>query len=233
MKINCVAIDDEPLALELIRKYVSRFPELELVAVFDDPVEGEAYLRGNKVDLLFVDINMPHLNGLDLVRKLTDKPLVIFTTAYTNYALEGFELEALDYLSKPISPERFEKSIQRAITQHNYRSRPSEDTGAVIFVRSEYKLVKINTRDILYIEGMEDYIKIHLLSTAYPILTLMSLKEVFTKLPAGEFSRIHRSYIVANAQVYSVLNKKVYLANQKELPVSDSYQDFISKWKDK
>lgn len=233
MKIKCVAIDDEPFALSLIRKYVGDFPELELIAVFDDSVAGAAYLRDHKIDLLFVDINMPHLNGLQLVRELSEKPLVIFTTAYTNYALEGFELEALDYLSKPISPERFEKSILRAIEQYNFRKRQSEDAVAAIFVRSEYKLVKINVRDILFIEGMEDYIKIHLLSTAHPVLTLMSLKEVFTKLPSGEFSRIHRSYIVANTQVYSVLNKKVYLSNQKELPVSDSYQDFISKWKDK
>lgn len=233
MKIKCVAIDDEPLALELIRKYVSNFQELEVVATFDDPLEGIAYLRDNKIDLLFIDINMPHLTGLELVGKLEEKPLVIFTTAHKNFAVEGFELEALDYLLKPISPERFEKSIQRAIEQYAFRNKQPEDTGTALFVRSEYKLVKINLRDILYIEGMEDYIKIHLLATLHPILTLMSLKEVFTKLPVDEFSRIHRSYIVANSQVHSVLNKKVYLTNQKELPVSDSYLDFISKWKAK
>lgn len=233
MKMKCVVIDDEPLALELIRKYSKDFPELDVVTTFDDPLEGAAYLRGNKVDLLFIDINMPHLTGLELVGALQEKPLVIFTTAHKNFALEGFELEALDYLLKPISPERFERAIKRAVAQYTFINRGTEDTAPSLFVRSEYKLIKINVRDIVYIEGMEDYIKIHLQASPHPILTLMSLKEVFTKLPPDEFSRIHRSYIVANSQVRSVLNKKVYLTTHKELPVSDSYQDFISRWKDK
>lgn len=226
-----VAIDDEPLALDLIKKYAAEFPFMELDAVFEDALEGITYLQSAGTDLLFVDINMPDLTGLELVQRLPEKPIIIFTTAHRKYAVEGFELEALDYLLKPITPDRFRRAVQRALEQHELRKRGTEESAESIVVRSEYKLVKIQLNAIQYIEGMEDYIKIHHDNSLHPVLTLMSLREVLSKLPPGQFSRIHRSYIVANARVSAVSNKKVYLADEKELPVSDSYLDFISQWK--
>lgn len=228
----CIAIDDEPLALELLEGYISGFPSLELVKTFDDSIEGAEYLKVNKIDLLFVDINMPDLTGLDLVAGLDQKPLIIFTTAHKKFAHEGFELEALDYLLKPITIERFERAVNKALEQYNYQ-RPSEPgTPETLIVRSEYKIVKIELIDIEYIEAMEDYIKIHLFSSTHPVLTLMSIKGILEMLPKNQFSRIHRSYIIPNARVKSIQNRKVSLNSGKELPVSDSYLDFIAQWKE-
>ncbi|WP_221389545.1 LytTR family DNA-binding domain-containing protein [Dyadobacter sp. NIV53] len=229
--MKCIAIDDEPLALDLLQKYISGFSELELLATFDDAVEGAVFLKNNRIDLLFVDINMPDLTGLDLVAGLECKPMIIFTTAHKKFALEGFELEALDYLLKPITIERFEKAVNRAIEQFELRKSVATTTPETLIVRSEYKMVKIELTDIEYIEAMEDYIKIHLRSTTHPILTLMSLKGILEILPQAKFSRIHRSYIVPNTLVKSIQNKKVRLITDQELPVSDSYLDFIEKWK--
>jgi len=229
--MKCIAIDDEPLALDLLRKYISGFPALQLMETFDDAVEGAKYLNSNQIDLLFIDINMPDLSGLDLVAGLERKPMVIFTTAHKKFALEGFELEALDYLLKPISIERFEKAVNKATALFELKKTAKTDIAETIIVRSEYKVVKIELTDIEFIEAMEDYIKIHLLSTTHPVLTLMSLKGILELLPAGKFSRIHRSYIVPDASVRSIQNKKLKLITEKELPVSDSYLDFIEKWK--
>lgn len=231
--MKCIAIDDEPLALELLKKYISQFPKLDLVRAFDDAVEGAEYLHKNRVDLLFIDINMPDLTGLDLVAGLDYKPLIIFTTAYKKFAHEGFELEALDYLLKPITIERFEKAVNRALEQFEYKKKPDPDVSESLIVRSEYKIVRIKLADIEYIEAMEDYIKIHLTSSLHPVLTLMSIKGVLEMLPKSQFSRIHRSFIVPNSQVKSIHNKKVRLGSDKELPVSDSYLDFITQWKNR
>ncbi|WP_439582255.1 LytR/AlgR family response regulator transcription factor [Dyadobacter bucti] len=229
--MKCVAIDDEPLALDLLEKYISECPAIDLVKTFDDAIEGAAYLKSNTVDLLFVDINMPDLSGLALVAQLDKKPMVIFTTAHKKYAHQGFELEALDYLLKPISKERFEKAIAKALELFQYkRSRQPEVAGSII-VRSEYKMVKVVLDDIEFIESMEDYIKNHLLSIKHPVLTLMSLKGILEILPEYRFSRIHRSYIVPYASVQSIQNRKVKLLTGRELTISDSYLDFIEKWK--
>ena len=229
--MKCIAIDDEPLALDLLRKYISGFPVLQLLETFDDAIEGAVFLKNNRIDLLFVDINMPDLTGLDLVAGLEYKPLIIFTTAHKKFAHEGFELEALDYLLKPITIERFEKAVTRAVAQFEFRKSAKTDISETLIVRSEYKIVKIELSDIEYIEAMEDYIKIHLLSTTHPVLTLMSLKGILQIIPQANFSRIHRSYIVPNAGVKSIHNKKVRLISDQELPVSDSYLDFIERWK--
>lgn len=229
--MKCIAIDDEPLALELLRKYIQAFPALELVKTFDDAVEGSEYLKAYPVDLLFVDINMPHLTGLNLVAGLENRPMIIFTTAYKKFAHEGFELQALDYLLKPITMERFERSVKKAVEQFEYRNTQPEKVPESIIVRSEYKMVKIALADIAYIEAMVDYIKIHLAGQVHPVLTLMTLKGILEMLPPGRFSRIHRSYVIPNAGVKSILNKKVTLSSGKQLPVSESYLDFIEKWK--
>lgn len=230
MVLKCIAIDDEPLALRLISEYVSRFPSLQLVKTFEDAISGAEYLKTAQIDLLFVDINMPDITGIDLVRSLKDKPMVIFTTAYKNFAYEGFELEALDYILKPIDIKRFTKAVEKAVDYFNYKNKPTvEETDESLYVYSEYRMVKIDLSTIEYIESMEDYIKIHITNDK-TILTLMPLKKVLEKLPASKFQRIHRSYIVPIGKIRSIQNRKVQLADI-ELPVSESYLDFIRNWK--
>lgn len=229
-KLKCVAIDDEPLALELMEKYISKFPSLQLLQTFDDAVSGAEYLKLNQVDLLFVDINMPDITGLDLVRSLTEKPIVIFTTAYKNFAFEGFELEALDYLLKPIDLNRFTKAVEKAVEYYQYKhNNKSEQQQQSLYVYSEYRMVKINLADIEYIESMEDYVKIHTTGEAKPILTLMPLKKALEKLPADQFKRIHRSYVISVNKVKSIHNRKLKLADI-ELPIGDSYSESVRSW---
>ena len=229
MALKCVAIDDEPLALELIKNYVAWFPALQLVNTFEDAISGAEYLRNNPIDLLFIDINMPDITGIDLVRSLAVKPMVIFTTAYKNFAFEGFELEAIDYLLKPIDVKRFGKAVEKAVDYYKYKTAfTKEGEDESLYVYSEYRMVKIELKEIEYIESMEDYIKIHL-HTAKTILTLMPLKKVLEKLPEDKFQRIHRSYIVPVKKILSIQNRKVKLAGI-ELPISDSYADFARRW---
>jgi len=225
MPIKCIAIDDEPPALTLLREHLVKFPGLQLVQTFDDAIAGAEFLRNNSIDLLFIDINMPDITGLDLVRSLQEKPMIIFTTAHKQFAVEGFDLDAIDYLLKPISFERFSRAVTKAIEYYEYKKK-TKSQAENLFVYSEYRMVKIELKDVEYIESLEDYIKIHL-SNAKPVLTLMPLKKVLEKLPSDKFKRIHRSYIVAVDKVKSILNRKVKLVSSTELPVSDSYTSFI------
>ncbi|GAA4334421.1 LytTR family DNA-binding domain-containing protein [Mucilaginibacter gynuensis] len=229
MQLKCVAIDDEPLALMLISEYVSRIPSLQLLKTFEDAISGAEFLKHAQVDLLFIDINMPDITGIELVRSLEKKPMVIFTTAYKNFAFEGFELEAIDYLLKPIDFTRFAKAVDKATEYYKYKNaEPKDQPDDSIYVYSEYRMVKVNVNDIEYIESMEDYVKIHLPGVK-PVLTLMPLKKMLEKLPADKFRRIHRSYVVAVNKIKSIQSRKVQLAGI-ELPVSDSYADFIKEW---
>lgn len=231
MVLKCVAIDDEPLALELIKTYVAQTPALQLVETFEDAIAGAQFLQKNHVDLLFIDINMPDISGLDLVRSLKERPLIIFTTAYKKFAFEGFELEAVDYLLKPIDFERFSKAVHKALDFHSFKkSNAAGDGGESLFVHSEYKVIKIALHDIDYIESLEDYIRIHI-TNSKPILTLMSLKKVLEKLPEDKFKRIHRSYVIPVGKVKSIAHRKVLLNSGKELPISKSYTQFITDWK--
>ena len=230
MAINCIIIDDEPLALDIIKEYVSKFSELQLVQTFDDAITGGEFLRNNTVDLLFLDINMPDITGIDLVRSLEERPMIIFTTAHKKFAIEGFELDAVDYLLKPISPERFSKAVNKATEYYNYKKQTRAETLESLFVYSEYRMVKINLTDIEYIESLEDYIRLHLTS-GKPVMTLMTMKKVLEKLPPKKFQRIHRSYIVSADKVRSILNRKARLTSGAELPISDSYLGFIDEWK--
>jgi two-component system LytT family response regulator len=229
MQLKCIAIDDEPLALEVIKKHVNDFPELKLLQTFDDAISGAEFLKKNQIDLLFIDIDMPDISGIDLVRTLQNKPMVIFTTAYKNYAYEGFELEAIDYLLKPIDLKRFTAAVQKALDYAKYKTQDKDEEGESIYVHSEYRMLKINLKDVEYIESMQDYIKIHLVGLEKPILTLMPMKAVLEKLPATQFARIHRSYAVAIKRVKSIHNRKVKIG-VVELPVGNSYADFIKEW---
>jgi two-component system LytT family response regulator len=229
MQIKCVAIDDEPYAVELVAGYIKKFPLLKLVQTFDDAITGAAFLRNYPVDLLFIDINMPDISGIELVRSLAEKPMIIFTTAYKKFAIDGFELDAIDYLLKPISFDRFSKAVGKAIDFYRYKNLPGIEEAESIFIRSEYKLIKISLPEIEYIESVEDYCKIFL-SAGKPVMTLMPLKVLLEKLPADKFRRIHRSYIVPLSKIRSVVQKKVRLTSV-ELPVSDSYSGFLDEWK--
>lgn len=229
MQLKCIAIDDEPLALELLHNYASRLPALDWQGGFDDAVKGLEWLQHNMTGLLFLDINMPDISGIELARALTNKPQIIFTTAYKEFAFEGFELEATDYLLKPIRFERFEKAVEKALSVSKLRETAGEGNNFIL-VKSEYRIVKVPLDQIDYIEGLEDYIKINLLNER-PVLTLLTLKNILEKLPASQFQRIHRSYIVPVNKIKAILNRKVQLTSGKELPVSDSYLDFIRYWK--
>ncbi|MFD1631477.1 LytR/AlgR family response regulator transcription factor [Pseudopedobacter beijingensis] len=225
MILKCVAIDDEPLALDLLKEYIARIPSLKLCETFENAVAAIEYLKKNQTDILLVDINMPDINGIELVKFLKTDTAVIFTTAYKQFAYEGFELSATDYLVKPIDFNRFEKGVQKAIAQYRYKHGISE--GA-IYVYSEYAMVKINFSDIEYIEGMEDYIRIHC-NNRKPVMTLMSLKKILSKLPADQFKRVHKSYIIAIQKVKSIKNKKISILDM-ELPIGNSYLDEVKSW---
>ncbi|MCD8742480.1 LytTR family DNA-binding domain-containing protein [Mucilaginibacter roseus] len=227
--LKCIAIDDEPLALTLISTYVARIPALQMLQIFENAVAGAEFLRNNEVDLLFVDINMPDITGIDLVRSLANKPMVIFTTAYKNFAYEGFELEAIDYLLKPIDFNRFAKAVDKAVEYHGYKyNAGTPGHNQSIYVYSEYRIVKITVGEVEYLESMEDYVKIHL-ADGKVILTLMPMKKLLEKLPAGKFRRIHRSYAVAVEKVKSIQGRKAFLKDIS-LPISDSHADFVKGW---
>ena len=226
--MKCVIIDDEPLAIKVLEGYIDKTEELTLIKSFDDAISGASYLANHKPDLLFIDIDMPDLSGLEIVARLESRPLIIFTTAHKKYALDGFELEAVDFLLKPIVYDRFAKAIEKA---RFFQQRQNSIDNEAIIVKSEYKKVKILLSDIEYIESMEDYIKIYVSGATHPVLSLMSLKKILETLPSSQFSRIHRSYIVPHKKVIAIQNKKAILENGIELNIGDSHLEFIEKWK--
>lgn len=228
MQIKCIAIDHQPQVLEQIRYYTSRFPSLHLMNAFDDTSTASAFLQSNPIDLIFIDINMPGISGIDFVNSLAIKPMVVFMSAYKKFAINGFDLDALDYLLKPIAFERFERTVGKIIRFAQYKKSCVADSKDSIFVRSEYRTVKINLNEVEYIESLKDYIKIHQ-TNEKPVMALMPLKKVLEKLPEDRFKRIHRSYIVPLDKVRSIYNRKVQLTT-KELPMSESYTRFASEW---
>lgn len=229
-QLRCVVVDDEPLAIALLKSYIASAPNLTFLNDFEDAIAAAEYLNNTKVDLLFLDINMPDISGIDLYKSLKEKPVVIFTTAYSNYAIDGFELNAIDYLLKPIEYGRFKKAIAKANDFFQYKYKFNLESDEHIFVHSEYKLIKINTKNILYFESLEDYVKINLIDETM-ILTLIPLKKMMEKVSTSKFKRIHRSFVVAIDHVKSINNKKAKLINGIELPISDTYIHFVNEWK--
>ncbi|MCX6304658.1 MAG: LytTR family DNA-binding domain-containing protein [Bacteroidetes bacterium] len=228
--MTCIAVDDEPLALEVIRKYVSDTPLVRLLNTFTDAIQALTFLKLQQVDLIILDIRMPDISGIQFLQSLKERPMVIFTTAYAEYAVKGFELEAVDYLVKPIKFERFEKALEKAGKLMAMRRaaalEPEED---FMCVKSGYGTVKVSFGDILYIEGLDDYIKIHFLDEKRPVLSLMSLKNVLEKLPEGRFMRVHRSFIVSLKNVRSVRKKHIFLETIK-IPIGDTYAEAVHSW---
>jgi DNA-binding LytR/AlgR family response regulator len=219
--ISCTVVDDEPLAIELLRKYIAKIYFLELKGAFTDPFEAKKLLESTPVDILFLDIQMPDINGIEFSKIITRDIAVIFTSAFSEFAVEGFNVDAIDYLLKPIEYDRFLKSVYKAKEYIDYINNQEIQEG-YIFVKSDYQMVKINLKDILYIEGLDDYIKIHLPQKS--ILTLMTLKTISQKLPPREFIRVHRSYIVPVSKIENVSKSKIKIA-AREIPIGVSYSE--------
>jgi len=222
-----IAIDDEPPALKIISKFCSNFELVELKMTFTNPLEALHYLKKFPVDLLFIDIQMPGYNGVEFFKSLENKPMVIFTTAFSEYALDGFNVNAVDYLLKPYTPERFALAIQKA-TELFKNNRISEPVRSLA-VRSNYSLTKIILEDICLIESLDDYLTIYLLS-GKKIIVKMTLKYMLDQLPANEFVRVHRSYILPWKLIEQVRNKMI-LIGDKRIPIGSSYEkDFFSRY---
>jgi two-component system LytT family response regulator len=228
---QCIAIDDEPLALELLADNISKVPYLHLVAACDNAMEAMKILEQQPIDLIFLDIQMPGLTGLQFIQTLKEKPMFILVTAYEKYALEGFNLDVIDYLVKPVPLERFIKACNKANELYQLKTKPRqasiENHPGFFFVNVDYSLLKVIFDDISYIEGLKDYIKIHLKSTSKAIITRMSMKSLEDQLPATQFIRIHKSYIVSLKHVTAVRKNSVFI-DAMELPVSDNYRDAVS-----
>lgn len=219
--IKAIALDDEPLALEILQSLCSTIEYVELEKTFTKSDEAFKYLKKYPVDLLFLDINMPSISGLDFYKKLPHKTMVIFTTAYSEFAVEGFTLSATDYLLKPISLSRFQQAVEKAHVQYKLQNQNIEQQ--YLFIRADYSLIKILFSDILYIEGLDDYVKIHI-QNQKTVVARMTLKAIIQKLPETEFIRVHRSFIVPISKIGKIRNKIIHI-DQTEIPISASYED--------
>lgn len=230
--IKAIALDDEPLALKIIENYCSSIDFIELEKTFSKPNEALKHINKFPVDLIFLDIQMPSINGIDFYKELDKNIMVIFTTAYPEYAVTGFELNAVDYLMKPFSLERFTQSVNKAKEYFNFlNSASSAPNSNHFFIRADYKLIKIVYDDIVYIEGLNDYVKIFLLHQK-PIIARMTMKNMLDRLPQDSFIRVHRSYIVSIKKVSSIKNKNLYIDFNNELieiSIGKSFEESIEK----
>lgn len=240
--IRCLAIDDEPLALQQLVAYISKVPFLELAAQCQSAVEARQFLEHDTVDAIFCDINMPDLNGMDFVKSLATPPLVVFTTAYSEYAVEGFRVNAVDYLLKPFGLQEFQRAANRLKERKVERLRVDESSSDTLFLKTDYRIVKVNIANILYVEAMSEYLKVWLEGEAKPIITLLSMKKMEERLP-DNFMRIHRSYIINLNKIQEVNKNRVILAKagvtegraldeQTFLPIGDLYKEAFQAYLD-
>lgn len=234
MRINCVIIDDEPLAAELLLSYAKRISYLNVKGTFNSAIAAMRELREHPVDLIFLDIQMPELSGLEFARILPPQTRIIFTTAFNQYAIDGYKVNAMDYLLKPISYDDFLQACNKALeyfTSQQIHTSNKEKADRFIFVKSEYKLVRINLDDVLYIEGVKDYVKIYFDNGDKPVMSLMNMKRIEESLPSPEFMRTHRSYIV-NMMKVKVIDRLRIVFNKVYIPISDSYKDEVMSFLD-
>ena len=234
--IKCIAIDDEPLALTQISEYIKKIPYLSLTASCLDAFEAMEVMSKEKVDLMFVDINMPDLNGLDMVKSLKEPPVVIFTTAYSEYAIEGFRVNAIDYLLKPFSMKDFIKATDKAREWIEFKAAQREKGGGesnadeeYLFVKSEYSMIRIRFDEIKYIEGMSDYVRIYIEGRDKPVMSLLSIKGLEERLPSDRFMRVHRSYIVNLEKIREVTRLRIVFGNTY-IPVGENYKDKFNSY---
>lgn len=239
MKIRCVAVDDEPLALNMVSSFVRQTPFLELVAAFDNAIDALNFVQSNPVQLLLLDIQMADLTGMELARVLNaenrpHKPFIIFTTAYSEFAIEGYRVDAVDYILKPFDYEDFitaVSKVRKRLEQKNeYAEMPQSDNQQYVFIKVDSQIVRVEISNIMYIEGLKDYVKVHL-SNGESLLSLMSLKKLEKKLTNSGFLRIHRSYIISFARVDSLLKSSVKIGNET-IPVGATYKEEYDKYVD-
>lgn len=231
--INCITIDDEPLALKQITGYINKTAFLNLQASFDNAMDALLFIAENEVDLIFLDIHMPDLNGMDMAKLLDNKLEIIFTTAYSEYAVDGFKVNALDYLLKPLDYASFLKAAIKAQTHFERIKISAENIKASsnhLFIKSEYKIIRIEIENIQYIEGMREYVRIHI-ENSKPLMTLLSMKKIEQKLPSNLFMRVHRSYIV-NLEKISIIERNRIIFDDIYIPVSDQYKEKFQKFID-
>lgn len=227
--LTCIAIDDEELALELLEDNISKVPFLKLIAKTDNPLEAIKLIQEQPVDLVFLDIQMPGLTGLQLINSLPNKPMFILVTAYEKYALEGYHLNVVDYLVKPVALDRFIKACNKAQELHQLKNRVSTsatEDPAYFFINVDYSHVKVNYADIMWVEGFKDYLKIHLKSTANPLVARISMKSFEELLPASQFIRIQKSYIVSKNSITAVRKNSVFIG-ALELPIGENYKEAV------
>ena len=246
--IRCMAIDDEPLALQQIAAYIGKVPYLELAAQCQSALEAHQFLQHDTVDVIFCDINMPDLNGMDFIKALVAPPLVVFTTAYAEYAVEGFKVNAVDYLLKPFGLQDFMRAAGRVRDRLELTAEPSslnairpslnskpsslnQDNDDVVFLKTEYRIVKVSISDIRYVEAMSEYLKVYLESEPKPIITLLSMKKMEERLP-DYFMRIHRSYIINLTKILEVNKNRVIMDSDTYLPIGDMYKETFQKYID-
>jgi two-component system LytT family response regulator len=233
--ITCIAIDDEPHALRQMVDYINKTPFLELSEKFENPLLALTYLQENTVDLMFVDINMPDLNGMDFVKSLNNPPKIIFTTAYSEFAIEGFKVNAVDYLLKPIGYNDFLKAalkVKERLIVNVDKDDDIKSNDNFLFIKSEYKILRIEFSDIKYIESMQEYLRLHL-ENQQPVMTLMSMKKLESFLPSSKFMRVHRSYIVNLSKITRIERNRIVFDNKVYIPISEQYkeqfQEFLKK----
>lgn len=241
--LKCIAIDDEPLALRQISAYIAKIPYLELAATFNNAIEAQQRLASERVDLIFVDINMPDLNGVDFVRALTDRPMVVFTTAYSEYAIDGFKLDAVDYLLKPFSFADFSRAAAKANSLYELRqgrlpAQPDSDSEATpkdreyISVKADYKVSLVRIADIVYIESEGEYVRMHLCDGS-TITTLFRLKNMEAALPSEQFMRVHRSYIVNLRAIRFYVRGRIFLSDTEYVPIGENYKEAFQNYIDR
>jgi len=230
--INAVAIDDEPLAINVIETFCADIDFINLQRTFTKPTEALKHLKKFPADLLFLDINMPAMSGINLLKTVQQNPMVIFTTAYSDYAVESYELNAIDYLLKPINHKRFTQAVNKAQDYFNYLHKTNIESQKDIFIRADFSLIKVPLADILYIEGLGDYLKVHI-KDRKTVVARMTMKEIADNLPANDFIRVHRSFILPVSRIQSVRNKIIYIA-EKEIPIGNTYvEEFFNVFKAK
>jgi DNA-binding LytR/AlgR family response regulator len=227
--MRCIAIDDEPLGLELLVDSIEKVPYLQLAGSYNNPLEALAVLQQQEIDLVFLDIQMPGITGLQFIQSLKNPPMFILVTAYEKYALDGYFLNVVDYLVKPVSLDRFVKACGKALELFQLKKGSSEEKkeAAYFFINVDYSLLKVVYADVIYIEGLKDYIKIHLKSSTKPIVSRMSLKALEDQLPS-QFIRIHKSYIVSKDFITAVKKNNLFIGGL-ELPIGESYKDVVDK----
>lgn len=233
MKIKTVILDDEPIALEKLKNYISRIPNIELSGCFSDPIEGMSFITNNEVNLIITDIQMPDLNGLELVKSIEKRPMVIFTTAYSDYAIEGYKVSAVDYLLKPYGFYEFNQAINKAIDifnlRHNQIDVNNNQPNNELFVKVDYRYVRIDLSRIIYIKSYGEYLQIFIEGESNPTLTLSSFASIKEKLP-DNFVHVHRSYVVNMNHVKTIEKNRLFLEGKMEIPIGDCFKDELQSY---